>query len=450
MKRKAFLVVLFSAVAAPAWGVGHPYTELEIPVPELTGSHARALGMGGAHIAVAEDASAILWNPAGLVNIRRIEIGTTLARGDQGTETTWLGTASDWNRAENQLAGLHFLYPFPTFRGSLVVGIGVDRLRDYTLRYKRSGVGTDIAFGEGEDPGSALLTDSELRDGKLSGYSAAVGWDAGPRLSFGGSLTYLRGSIYDEQVFLTEDVYAQSPTYRSYEDYYLLDAKISGITGMVGFLYKASPRVRFGGVLGAPRWISIERFEQYRLRDRYDDGSELIEYEDIPVYDDEEITFPYWLGFGVSVAAENLLLAADIRHTDWREIDDQIGSAEVLTRPYYRDGTSFSIGAEATVPRIPLRFRAGYRYDPAPFVLTYCPTGDCAPDARDPNEVEIAIDKERQFVALGAGYLFDSVLAVDVTYEAGRYERASDDPARAPYAEKRTSDSLLLSVGYRF
>ncbi|RPJ42342.1 MAG: hypothetical protein EHM19_10555, partial [Candidatus Latescibacterota bacterium] len=127
MKRKAFLVVLFSAVAAPAWGVGNPYTELEIPVPELTGSHARALGMGGAHIAVAEDASAILWNPAGLVNIRRIEIGTTLARGDQGTETLWRETSSDWGRAENQLAGLHFLYPFPTFRGSLVVGIGVDR-----------------------------------------------------------------------------------------------------------------------------------------------------------------------------------------------------------------------------------------------------------------------------------------------------------------------------------
>jgi hypothetical protein len=236
MKRALCVFAWLSLAALPAFATGHPYTELEIPVPDLVGTNARALGMGGAHIAVAEDASAILWNPAGLASVRRIEVSATLARGDREVETTWHGSSSAWGTLDNQLGGLHFVYPLPTYRGSLVVGVGVDRLADYTLRYRRSGIDSDVPFFGG---GPGLLADSHLRDGKLSGYSAAVGWDAGPRLSFGGSLTYLRGSIYDEQTFWTGDRSDVDTTYLSIEDFYILDANISGITGSDGALRAA-------------------------------------------------------------------------------------------------------------------------------------------------------------------------------------------------------------------
>ena len=36
----------------------------------------RALGMGGAFVAVADDASGIYWNPAGLVGAKRIELSS--------------------------------------------------------------------------------------------------------------------------------------------------------------------------------------------------------------------------------------------------------------------------------------------------------------------------------------------------------------------------------------
>ncbi|MFH1679637.1 MAG: hypothetical protein ABIH26_03225 [Candidatus Eisenbacteria bacterium] len=447
MKQAIVGLILLSCASLPAWGSGHPYTELEIPVPELTGTHARALGMGGAHIAVAEDASALTWNPAGLVNIRRIEISATLARGNREVETVWHESRADWGAFDNQLGGLHFLYPIPTYRGSLVIGVGIDRMKDYTLRYKRSGTDPDVAFLGG---GPGLLTDTHLRDGKLSGYTGAVAWDASPRLSLGGSVTYLRGSIYDEQIFLTEDTNGLDQTYVSIEDYYLLDADLSGLTAMIGFLYKASPRVRFGGVLGAPRHLSFDRYEQYRTRDRLENGTEEITYEEIPVYDDETITFPYWLGFGVSVAGPGVIVAADVRHTDWREIDDEVGSEQVFVRPYYREGTSFAIGAEGLLPWAPFRVRAGYRYDPVPFRLTYCPSSECLSGGRDPREVEIAIDREKQVYAFGAGFLYGGVLAIDLTYEMGRFERVSRNLSLAPYSEERTSDDFVLSLGYRF
>jgi len=96
--------------------------------------------------------------------------------------------------------------------------------------------------------------------------------------------------------------------------------------------------------------------------------------------------------------------------------------------------------------------RAGYRYDPAPFNLTYIPfdSEDVIDIGRDPAEIDIAIDRERQFLSFGAGYLFDRVLAVDVAYQMGRLERVSEDPSRAPYREERSSDEVILSVGYRF
>ena len=450
MRHRIALLVTLLTIPSAAFGSGHPFTELEIPVPELTGVHARALGMGGAHIAVAEDASAMTWNPACLVNIRRIEISATMLRTDHQTETVWHGDAADWGTLENQLGGLHFLYPFPTYRGSLVIGFGVDRLRDYTLRYKRSGVDRDVPFF-GNHPG--LLTDTQLRDGKLSGYSAAIGWDAGPRFSLGASLTYIRGSLYGEELFLTEDINDRDPDYESIEDFYLVDGDLSGWTGMLGFLYRASPRLRFGGVLGAPRAISLkDGYAQERTRDVLDNGdveSSIVENLGFP---EEEFTFPYWVGFGLSYTVRGLILAADVRHTDWRNLKYEVGGDEIFLKPYYRDGTSVSLGAELLFPWLPLRVRGGYRYDPAPFHLTYIPDESAlvVENGRDPSEIDVAIDGERQFYSVGAGYLFDRVFLLDATWQFGSYKRVIDGGDPDLYNEKRSAGSFLVSLGYRF
>jgi hypothetical protein len=42
--------------------------------PNPVGSGARAVGMGGAFIAVADDATAASWNPAGLTQLRKSEL----------------------------------------------------------------------------------------------------------------------------------------------------------------------------------------------------------------------------------------------------------------------------------------------------------------------------------------------------------------------------------------
>lgn len=57
------------------------------------GVGARALGMGGAYTAVAEDVSAIAWNPAGLAGLSKTEFGATHAELFANTRYDFLGLA---------------------------------------------------------------------------------------------------------------------------------------------------------------------------------------------------------------------------------------------------------------------------------------------------------------------------------------------------------------------
>ena len=63
MKKLFVLILLISFCGLFAQGVDW----------NLTGAGSRALGMGGAFIGVADDATAITWNPAGLYNLERME-----------------------------------------------------------------------------------------------------------------------------------------------------------------------------------------------------------------------------------------------------------------------------------------------------------------------------------------------------------------------------------------
>jgi long-subunit fatty acid transport protein len=59
----------------------------------VPGTGARALGMGGAFIAVADDATAASWNPAGLAQLDRPEVSLTLdwTEGDRTFDALWVG-----------------------------------------------------------------------------------------------------------------------------------------------------------------------------------------------------------------------------------------------------------------------------------------------------------------------------------------------------------------------
>ena len=71
----SFLWVFWSYAQIPAFG--QTIQRIEIPSsPNPVGSGARALGMGSAFIAVADDATAASWNPGGLIQLEKPEISS--------------------------------------------------------------------------------------------------------------------------------------------------------------------------------------------------------------------------------------------------------------------------------------------------------------------------------------------------------------------------------------
>ena len=54
--------------------------------PNPVGSGARAIGMGSAFIAVADDATAASWNPAGLTQLRKPEVSFVLSYNKLGED----------------------------------------------------------------------------------------------------------------------------------------------------------------------------------------------------------------------------------------------------------------------------------------------------------------------------------------------------------------------------
>ena len=67
-------ILLLILAFQPEIANGAAMERVEAPSWNPVGSGARALGMGGAFIAVADDATAASWNPGGLIQLERPEI----------------------------------------------------------------------------------------------------------------------------------------------------------------------------------------------------------------------------------------------------------------------------------------------------------------------------------------------------------------------------------------
>ena len=81
-----FLVFVYFSLA---WGQIQQTVEISSS-PNPVGSGARALGMGGAFIGVADDATAASWNPGGLIQLETPEVSVVGAYNNRTEDTTYI------------------------------------------------------------------------------------------------------------------------------------------------------------------------------------------------------------------------------------------------------------------------------------------------------------------------------------------------------------------------
>ena len=398
------------------------------------GVGARYVGMGGVGVAFANDASALVYNPAGLAKIKRIELTLGMSHQRFANETGRPSGApppiydpiSPYYLSENRFqsntrfssAGL--VFPVPAYRGSLVFGLGVNRVANFDKVFKYSyGLSSDdLPFAD------ELISES----GGIYMWSFGGAIDISPNISLGLGLNYWNGKedyglerywnyVANESTF---DVWYDDEIYDDY----------SGFNAKFGLMIQPNKYLSIGGTLDSPVWLTID--EEYILRTYSTSASDpdihFIEETGYPRY---KLTHPYSFSFGGALNFKNLLLSGDFNYTDWSQLEYRkgvdIGEKNRNVKEFYKDVFKWHIGAEYLIPQLSAQVRAGYYSDPFPFESKASKT-------------------DRRYFSLGLGFLIDKVMTLDIAWSHGFYEF---EYPNIPAIEKYRTNKIFITTAYR-
>ena len=404
----AVLVVLSILVAAvgPSAGQETPRTNLDIPFLDRDEIGARWAGMGGACIAIVDDGAAAYYNPAGLGQIRRIEVAATFNRRSLDIETDWYGDGNRSSVSSTRLEDIAVSYPFPTYRGSLVLTGSIFRTTSFDQYLDRQTAAFAVDY-----------RDVEEREVTLTAWSGAMATQLSPNVFFGAEAHFYTGDlVFEDNLYPWGSCEPPGGTFSQ-------NADLGGYGGSVGLIYIPHTLVSFGLTAKTPQRINVDGTEVYTEAEfdgPCDKFRQAVDYD---------IDIPYSLGFGMAVRPPNFNLTLDFVLTNWEELDYPGKVRDEDTGQFLFDATTdIRIGGEYTIPVVPIRVRAGYAY--VPLAL---------------NVFEIEKDKRR--LSFGAGTIVEGALTLDAAWQHTTFER---EDRRALYSEKRTTDRLVLSFAYRF
>lgn len=361
----------------------------EVIAENLYGYGARQMAMGGVGI-MSMDGMALYYNPANLARIPRIELNLGLSYQkftDEGiTSAFGLSSAPVFSakddKTNTRLNSAVLTVPYPTYRGSLVFGFGVARVADFDRL---------TTFDYQEDYEMALEV---LESGGLYEWSAGLGIDLSPRISFGGSLSFYHGRHESNSEY---EVYSSGTVLRQEQE--IIEDKYLGLGARVGLAMQLSRYVGLGITVESPVSFNVEN-----------NGSYSVNYADPGYYETVEydIKRPFTFATGLITRLNNTSLFLDLKYIDWTQLSYGDNSAmeqdNDLFNRFYRETLSFRLGGEYTFPEMGLSLRAGYFNVPLPYEndATY-----------DPGR--------RDGFTFGLGFLVDQVLMIDVAYVSAGY-----------------------------
>ena len=124
-----------------------PPSIFSAPLP--SGSGARALGLAGAFTAVADDATAASWNPAGLTQLERPEVSGVLRfshERDKHHSRDASFSAGDDDFSRFTLNYLSLVYPFysPSIKRNVVISLNLQEAYDFTQSFTARPTGSPV------------------------------------------------------------------------------------------------------------------------------------------------------------------------------------------------------------------------------------------------------------------------------------------------------------------
>ena len=369
-----------------------------------TGFGARALAMGGAYTAVANDFSAIYWNPSGLASIPGGSIFVEGGKDILSNNVQYMSGTTPNTDENNFLGAVGLVAAVPTVRGSFVIAVGINRIASYENYLNFSGFsnvdnGLGFTFIENEQevvyPFSAnVLREEEVRStGGIDQISFGMGVALSPRTTAGLSFSSLGNSEEYRFLFTQEDSKNNHQTFPADFDHYKVTQNLSlegtAIQFKGGIMTALTRSIKVGLSLALPSTFEIT--EQHYIKETltFDDGTK----SDTTTagFWEYKVKTPMILDGGLSLSNQSFTIASSIRFRDWSstsfdlkkipsdsDLYQDLDSENQILSSDYEPTVELHIGGEYVlrIGGLAVSFRGGYSTYPSPFFSQSNPDRD--------------------------------------------------------------------------
>jgi long-chain fatty acid transport protein len=345
----------------------------------LNGFGARAAAMGGAFVGLADDYTAVFWNPAGLALMKKGTFGLT---GDllMPRSTYALPDPSTFSmKTESKAYPAGLLGYFQPIGDRIVVGLGAYTLSGLGADWKNTGLEAALLAPSHIPPQafSPPVTNYNWRSyiGSIT-IAPAIAVKVTDQIFFGATFNINYGFFKTDQ-WATYTVIPTKPAPTLFNfGQATLDVKGWGYGATFGLLVKPTDRVSFGltyrlqSKLKLSGTSLIQNFPEF--------GPYLLGQPNLPDTSPAKLDAisPTWLAGGLAVKPlTNLTLAFDLQWTNWKKLDTltvtfqdpvwiAVGKTHQDLTLLWANKLQIRGGLEYTVGDFAVR--AGYYYDPAP------------------------------------------------------------------------------------
>ncbi len=480
MKRILHITLLLLLTAAAAHAQ-YTIDALRISQPGSVVS-ARSAAMGNAFTGLADDFSALYWNPAGLGQLRSPEFSLGMTYLKANNDATFLGATTSYNNSSTGLNSIGFALPFPVARGSFVLAAGYNRITDFTGALMFEGYNQhssilnslwdsdeyyDLAWQVGLEDTSqwspitrnVLQSGDVLESGSLNQWSFGGAMEVAPNLNVGLGLNIQTGEYKWIRTFVETDPQGmnQGPIVgvgnatRSGFKRFTMDETVSqdlsGWNLKLGVLYSIPERASFGLTIQTPTTMTIkEDFTRSGHSSFVNGGNLSYSYK---TYNDYEVTTPWVFTFGVSGRPVDFItVSGDVDLADYTQMEFSNSSASDFNlseknknlKKLLQATTNYRLGMELRIPRTELAVRGGYGMQFTPFK-------------------DSPSDFDRKIISFGLGYTFEHSFSINATYVMTKYSQENlnykdpDTQVANEYMqtnEKIDTSALMFSIAYRF
>jgi len=430
--RKTCIRFFGSAALACLVGISAAAQDIVSSSPNTVGSGARALGMGSAFIAIADDATAASWNPGGLTQLEAPEFSIVYAwkwQSERFSSTPHPELDGRYSLDLDELNYASFVYPIPrTIAGrNLVVSLNYQKRLDFDRQLDLNF--RDITAFSGGNRFARRLQIDYRQEGSLSAISPAVGFELTQNLSLG-----VVWNLYNSSI-VPGNEWSIRNNFRSYsaingriptvswgtiaEDY----SNVRGNNWTLGALWKPTERWSVGAVYNTRYSMRVDYKQDFWS---FGDGRDTLRSFQ---RERRRIEWPESYGLGIAYRFPNdrLTVSFDWTRREWDkyvEINARGERTSPITglpkeRSKHKATDTFRLGAEYVFidPRRPVQrflpsLRAGLFIDPEPasgrkdnpFVISLGDNGDGSPE-------------NYYGFALGAGLLVANRVNLDIAYQ---------------------------------